>query len=68
MRAKNHQPIDREHHRQIGTDHDTHIAHFVRHEKGNLHINYFVRLIGTVHDSHIAQFFAHEMGSKGSGA
>lgn len=34
VRSENVQPIDREHHRQIGTKHDAHLAHFVQHDKG----------------------------------
>ena len=61
MRAKNHQPIDREHHRQIGTDHDTHIAHFVRHEKGNPLIKELVR--HRKDNFHIAHFVRREKGN-----
>ncbi len=61
MRAKNHQPIDREHHRQIGTDHDTHIAHFVRHEKGNPLIRELV--LHRKDNFHIAHFVWHEKGN-----
>jgi len=60
VRAKNHQPIDREHHRQIGTDHDTHIAHFVRHEKGNPLIKELVR--HRKDNSHIVHFVRREKG------